>query len=94
MTSFVVGGDSSGCVAAGRLAAESDARVVLVGAEADDLVRRDAAVRAADSEVLGRLPVGQVGEETRIVRDHRRDPGAVACEELGEVGRAEAVFCS
>ena len=56
--------------------------------QADDLVGGDAAVRAADPEVLGRLPGGETGEEVRVGCDHRGRPGAVALEELGEIGHA------
>ncbi len=57
--------------------------------EPDDLVRRHAAVGAADPEVLGRLPLGEPGEEVGVARDHVGRPGAVVLEELGEVGHAE-----
>ena len=54
--------------------------------EPDDLVRRHAAVRAADPEVLGRLPLREPGEEVGIALDDVGRPGAVALEELSEVG--------
>ena len=53
----------------------------------DDLVRRDAAVRAADPQILGCLSLGESGEEIRILRDRRCRPGAVALEELVETTR-------
>ena len=37
--------------------------------EPDDLVRRHPAVRAADPEVLGRLPLGEIGEEPGVLGD-------------------------
>ena len=53
--------------------------------EADDLVRRHAAVGAADPEVLGRLLLGELGEEVAVAGDHLRRPGAVVLEELREI---------
>ena len=53
--------------------------------EPDDLVRRDAAVRAADPEVLGRLVLCELGEEPGIARDDVLGPGTVVREQIGEV---------
>ena len=50
--------------------------------EPDDLVRRHAAVGAADPEVLGRLLVGELREEPGVARGDRGRPGAVALEQL------------
>jgi class 3 adenylate cyclase len=54
--------------------------------EPDDLIRRDAAVGAADPEVLGRLTLGELGKEPGIARDHVRGPGTVVREQVDEVG--------
>ena len=59
------------------------------GREADDLVGGNAAVGAADPEVLGRLPPDELREDCGSPRDHRRGPGAVVLEELGEVGHGD-----
>ena len=52
----------------------------------DDLVRRHAAVGAADPEELRRLLVGEAAEERRVGGLHVFGPGAVAFEEFGDVG--------
>ena len=60
--------------------------------EADDLVRGNAAVRAADPEVLGRLPLGEAGEVVGIIGDLCGGPGPVPCEEIGEIAHgSEAI---
>src|SRR5687767_16020264 len=57
----------------------------LARGEPDDLVRRHAAVGAADPEVLGRLAPREPGEEGGVAGHHLGRPGAVAVEELGDV---------
>ena len=52
--------------------------------EADDLVRRDAAVGAADPEVLGRLVLRQLREEAAVPGDHLRRPGAIVRSKSSE----------
>jgi hypothetical protein len=54
--------------------------------EPDDLIRRDPAVRAADPEILGRLTLGEAGEEVGVAGDHVRRPRPVVLEELRETG--------
>ena len=54
--------------------------------EVDDLVRRDAAVGAADPEELGRLVAGELGEERGVGGNRRLRPRAVAFEQLVETG--------
>jgi hypothetical protein len=53
--------------------------------ETDDLVRGDAAVGAADPEILRRLMLGELNEEVDVPRDHLRRPGAIVREELREI---------
>jgi hypothetical protein len=57
----------------------------LARCEPDDLIRRDAAVGAADPEVLRRLPIGEPREELGIVSDHVCRPRPVVLEELREI---------
>ena len=52
--------------------------------EADDLVRRHPAVRAADPEVARRLLRRQPREELRVLARHLVRPGAVVGEEVAE----------
>ena len=54
--------------------------------EADDLVGRDAAVGAADPEILGALLPGKGLEESRLGAAHVLGPGSVLVEELGNEG--------
>lgn len=54
-----------------------------------DLVGRDAAIGAADLEVLGTLSIDEALVEVRIAREHSRGPGAIVLGELGEGCRAE-----
>ena len=50
--------------------------------EADDLVGRDAAVGAADPQVLRRLLLREALKEIRVAARHLRRPGAVVVEEM------------
>ena len=52
--------------------------------QADDLVRRNAAVRAADPQVLGRLLVDQPREKIGILRVHALGPGLVVGKKVFE----------
>ena len=49
----------------------------LAGRQADDLVRRHAAIGAADPEVLRRLLLREAREELRVFARHVGSPGAV-----------------
>src|SRR6185369_8808464 len=57
--------------------------------EVDELVGGNAAVGAADPEVLRRLLLQEAGEEPRPCRLHVRRPATVAVEQLGEFFRHE-----
>ena len=54
--------------------------------EAHDLVGRDAAVGAADPEVLRLLSHGEIAKEAGVGGDHRGRPRAVSLEQLLEAG--------
>jgi hypothetical protein len=54
----------------------------LAGKQSDDLVRRHAAVGAADPEEFGRLLGAQTLEEPGRFRHHPLGPGTVVLEEL------------
>jgi hypothetical protein len=56
----------------------------VAGQEADDLVRRHAAVRAADPEILRRLPLRQPREKLRILPGHLVGPRAVVGQKVTE----------
>ena len=53
--------------------------------EVEDLVGRDAAVRAPDPQVRGRLLFGEGREEIGVSRGRRLGPGPVPLEQLPEV---------
>ena len=54
--------------------------------EPDDLVRRHAAVGAADPEVLGRLALRELGEEGGVACELVGRPGTVVLEQRSEIG--------
>ncbi len=56
----------------------------LAGQEADDLVGRNAAVRAADPEVARRLLRAQPLEKVRMLGDAACRPAAIVVEKLTE----------
>jgi hypothetical protein len=56
--------------------------------QADDLIRRHPAVRAADPEVARRLLARQALEEVRLAPGRLGGPGAVVGEQLVEGGHA------
>ena len=58
----------------------------LAGREPDDLIGGDAAVRAADPEVGGRLALDEAREELRVAGDPLGRPRAVVLEQLREAG--------
>src|SRR5882724_4923340 len=56
----------------------------LAGQQADDLVRRHAAVAATDPEILRRLLARELGEKLWLTLAYCLGPGAVLVEEIGE----------
>src|SRR5690606_10232640 len=62
----------------------------LAGQQADDLIGRDTAVRAADPEVARPLLLRQAAEEVGVVAENSGGPGAIAGEQVRERLHARA----
>jgi hypothetical protein len=56
----------------------------LAGIEADDRIRRHAAIGAADPQIMGCLLAFEPPEEIGVFRDHPRCPGAVSFLEVSQ----------